>query len=255
VATGSPFAGAAVKYTPAPGYSGPDSFKYVALTEGSQFPRNPASATVTLSVGTPLPSVAIDGAPSSIEAGHGVQLHATVSNDAAGVVWSVNGVDGGDASLGRISSNGFYTAPAAVPPGGSVTISARSLSGALDERSVAITETLASPPAPAPEDPGPGPRKPSAALGPIAVGLSGHVIVVRVTPRVVGRVLLGGSVGKRVLGRCHARLAARQRFSCRMRVPRHVSLRRLEVEARLTSRNGALLGKRTFVGRPRKLHG
>src|SRR4051812_33153088 len=106
VSTGSPFAGPTVTYTPANGYSGPDSFTYSASDSASDYPRHPAAATVTLSVGAPIPSVAIDGAPSSIETGHGFQLHATVSNDAGGVVWSVNGVDGGNSVVGTISDDG-----------------------------------------------------------------------------------------------------------------------------------------------------
>lgn len=256
VATGTDFSAATVTYTPAAGYSGPDSFTFVARDSASAFPLHPAAATMTLNVGAPAPSVAIDGAPATLETGHGVQLHATVANDVDGVVWSVDGVDGGSAAAGTITPDGFYTAPAAVPPAGSVTIAARTLSGAHDERTVTIVDTIPVPPSPAP-DPPPNapPPKPSSALGPIATGLSGQVIVARVTPRRAGVVSLAATLGKRRLGGCRARLAPRQRFSCRMRVPRRAKLTRLKVEARLSDGKGKLLARRTLVGRPRKLYG
>jgi hypothetical protein len=41
----------------------------------------------------------------------------------APVIWSVNGIPGGNAEIGTISSNGLYTAPAIVPlPNNQVTI-------------------------------------------------------------------------------------------------------------------------------------
>ena len=50
-----------------------------------------------------------------------------VGNFSMAVTWSVNSVAGGNSSLGTISSSGFYTAPAIVPPGVSITISASSV--------------------------------------------------------------------------------------------------------------------------------
>ncbi len=40
------------------------------------------------------------------------------------VNWSVNGTVGGDSTVGPISAQGLYTAPSAVPPGGTVTVTA-----------------------------------------------------------------------------------------------------------------------------------
>ncbi len=40
------------------------------------------------------------------------------------VTWEVNGIPGGNASVGTISSTGVYSAPGSVPPGGMVTVSA-----------------------------------------------------------------------------------------------------------------------------------
>jgi len=57
------------------------------------------------------------------------QFTATVSNDAQnkGVTWQVNGVTGGDATNGTISTSGLYTAPVVVPSSPTVTITAISV--------------------------------------------------------------------------------------------------------------------------------
>jgi len=52
-------------------------------------------------------------------------LSATLANTTnTDVTWEVNGVPGGNASLGTVSSAGVYSAPASVPPGGMVTVTA-----------------------------------------------------------------------------------------------------------------------------------
>jgi hypothetical protein len=50
------FDGAAVRYTPAAGYSGPDSFTFAARDPSSSFPRNPPAAVVTLATPAPAPA-------------------------------------------------------------------------------------------------------------------------------------------------------------------------------------------------------
>jgi len=53
------------------------------------------------------------------------QFTATVSGETGAIVtWKVNSIAGGDAVLGTISKTGLYTAPAAIPPGTTVTIAA-----------------------------------------------------------------------------------------------------------------------------------
>ena len=47
-----------------------------------------------------------------------------LSSFSTDVTWSVNGVDDGNATLGTITTEGLYTAPAAVPTGGMVTVAA-----------------------------------------------------------------------------------------------------------------------------------
>ena len=43
------------------------------------------------------------------------------------VTWSINGINGGNTTVGTISSTGFYTAPAALLPGYTVTVKATSV--------------------------------------------------------------------------------------------------------------------------------
>jgi hypothetical protein len=50
---------------------------------------------------------------------------ATVSGASSNqIIWEVNGVQGGNSSVGTISTNGLYQAPSSAPAGGSVTVRA-----------------------------------------------------------------------------------------------------------------------------------
>lgn len=247
VTTGESFSGPTVTYTPAAGYSGPDSIVYEALDSTSPYPRHPSAATVALTVGPgPEASVTIDSAPTAIQVGHGAQLHATVANDVGAVAWSVDGVDGGSASRGTISPNGFYTAPASVPPGGHVTIAARSASGAHDERVVAITDPLPPPPAPGVAD---GRRTRGALLSGIGEALAGRVLVATVTPVRAGLVSINARAGGRLLGTCRQRVPRNRSFTCRLNVAPGLDLARLKVVARLF-RRGRVIARVSQVGRP-----
>jgi hypothetical protein len=132
------FSGSQVHYTPSPGQSGPVAFTFAARDAASPYPLHPPTATVTLTVaGLPAPgpalragALAISGAPQTVRTSSVTQLTATGPEAAAGVGWSVNGVVGGNPRLGRLSLDGVYRAPASPPPGGAITIGARSVSGA-----------------------------------------------------------------------------------------------------------------------------
>ena len=71
------------------------------------------------------PSVTVSPATANVQEGSQQQFTATVSgtND-TGVTWQVNGVTGGNTSVGTISATGLYTAPTVVPNPASVTITA-----------------------------------------------------------------------------------------------------------------------------------
>jgi hypothetical protein len=73
----------------------------------------------------PGPSVTVSPATANVLEGSTQQFTATVSNSSnTTVTWQVNGVAGGNSSVGTIDSTGLYTAPAIVPNPASVTISA-----------------------------------------------------------------------------------------------------------------------------------
>jgi hypothetical protein len=121
-----------VTYTPTVGYSGPDSFTFSASDASSKFPEHPAAATVSIEVtSSTQPAVSIEGAPVSVTVGSSVQLSAHVVNDLPEVTWSVSG--------GSISSAGKFTAPAEVPAGGSVTVTATTSKGAKASKAIEIT--------------------------------------------------------------------------------------------------------------------
>jgi hypothetical protein len=65
-------------------------------------------------------------------------VHGT-GNFSASLTWSVNGIDGGDAINGTVSSGGAYTAPAALPPINPVTIKATSVEDTTKSDSAMLT--------------------------------------------------------------------------------------------------------------------
>jgi hypothetical protein len=98
--------------------------------------------------------VAVSVTPDSVTlvAGTGTQAFtATVANSSdTRVSWSVNGIVGGNASVGTISATGLYVAPATRPSPATVTVSA--ISAADPSRSGSSTVTIS----PAPFNPGSG---------------------------------------------------------------------------------------------------
>ena len=77
----------------------------------------------------PSSSVAVTPATGSVRAGDALQFTAKVSGTMSqAVVWSVNGVVGGNATDGMISATGKYTAPATLPNPNSISIEATSSS-------------------------------------------------------------------------------------------------------------------------------
>ncbi len=84
-----------------------------------------ATAQVTI---TPPVSISLSPATANLAIRHTQQFTATVGNATnTGVTWSVNGVAGGSATAGTISSAGLYTAPAVYPGLGQITITATSV--------------------------------------------------------------------------------------------------------------------------------
>ena len=122
---GTSFSSPSVTYTPDPGYSGPDSFEYIARDNSSVYPLNPTIAAASIDVGALLdPAVEISGAPASLIAGTSAQLTATVTDAPDGVSWSVDGVAGGNSIVGTVTPGGLYQAPVEPPAGDDVTVRA-----------------------------------------------------------------------------------------------------------------------------------
>jgi len=84
----------------------------------STLPQFQESASASVSTPTPLPVVSVTG-PAEVRLGASAQYSA-----ASGVVWSVNAITGGNASIGLISASGLYSPSSAIVPGHSVTIAA-----------------------------------------------------------------------------------------------------------------------------------
>jgi hypothetical protein len=59
------------------------------------------------------------------------------------VTWQVNGVTGGNASIGTVSTSGVYTAPASVPSPAAVTVTAVSVAQPSQSGSASVTVTAA----------------------------------------------------------------------------------------------------------------
>ncbi|MGH8292112.1 MAG: hypothetical protein ACRESA_01415, partial [Gammaproteobacteria bacterium] len=78
------------------------------------------------------PGVRVSPSGIQVLAGSTQQMTATASDGGTTFIWQVNGLTGGNATIGTISSSGLYTAPGLPPSGGTVTIGAieQGMSGA-----------------------------------------------------------------------------------------------------------------------------
>ena len=134
----------------------------VAASDGSGYPRTPIRATFILDR-PDVANVALSGVPGAVVGGSTTDLHADVFGVPGTVAWSVNGIAGGDATVGTITAGGHYRAPRTVPPAGKVRIRARVQGGeAYDEMDVAVLPGPPEEPAPSvPDDDGGGVREPA----------------------------------------------------------------------------------------------
>ncbi len=73
----------------------------------------------------PAPAVSVSPATANVQEGGAQQFTANVTNTTSTAVnWQVNGVAGGNSTVGTVSSTGLYTAPTAIPSPASVTVTA-----------------------------------------------------------------------------------------------------------------------------------
>lgn len=232
--TGTWFSGAQVRYTPKPGFSGPDSFTVAARDASTPFPRTPPSAAVTLTVQGPAQglqsqSVAasnsgggvlgISGAPQSVYTSSTTQLRATGPGVAQGVAWSVDGIDAGSSAAGTISAGGVYHAPASAPPGGTVTIGVRSATGATGRATIRILTAPSRRAAPTVK----APRAPKHGLSRIRLGRHNRSLIAVVSSGETGRVRFTMRNGAKRFGSCSMIVRKRGSATCTARIPSTIS--------------------------------
>ncbi len=246
-ATGGMFTGPTVTYSPEPGYTGNDSFTYVARDLDSAFPTTGFEPAGTVSILAAGPAVTISGAPASLVAGTGVQLSG-VSNAPGGVTWST--------SAGTISPTGLLVAPAEPPPGGSLTVRATSVAvpSLSTEVTIAVTPVPVARAAPLPTAAPPiaaPPRLSRKLLSGLRAGHSGRRIVIGTIttgPR-AGRVDIVVAYKRRVLGRCGARVGARKTVSCKIKMKRNYRLSKVRVTVKLSIGGRSKAVRRAYVRR------
>jgi serine protease len=85
-------------------------------------------------------ALAVTPANATVAAGGTQTFTATVTNTSnTAVTWSVNGVAGGNSTVGMVSAAGVYTAPASVPSPATVTVTATSVADATKSASAQVT--------------------------------------------------------------------------------------------------------------------
>src|SRR5947199_6891579 len=90
--------------------------------------------------------VSLTPAAASVQTGGTRTFTATVTNTTnKAVTWQVNGITGGNTSVGTISTTGVYTAPATVPSPAKVTVTAVSVADPTDRKSAQVTVTAPPP--------------------------------------------------------------------------------------------------------------
>ncbi|HEV1995135.1 MAG TPA: hypothetical protein VGR03_12470 [Candidatus Acidoferrum sp.] len=95
------------------------------------------TATITVQ---PVVSVSISPNAASLNPNQQSQFTATVTGSAnTAVTWTVNGIAGGNSTVGLISASGLYTAPAIVPSSPVVSVTATSAADPTKSASAAVT--------------------------------------------------------------------------------------------------------------------
>jgi len=93
-------------------------------------------------------SVLISPQAVNVAPGQSQQFTASIQGSAnSAVTWLVGGIQGGDSSLGTVSTNGLYTAPVAIPAPSTITLSARSTQDPSSEAEASVTIMSCGPPA------------------------------------------------------------------------------------------------------------
>ncbi|MGH9688520.1 MAG: beta strand repeat-containing protein [Candidatus Acidiferrales bacterium] len=106
-------------YTPPTAVPSPATVKITATDTATTSEQGTATVTIVA-----LQGVTVSPAALAVAAGTSATFTATVSGSAVTPTWQVNGIAGGNATVGTITAGGVYTAPSTPPSGGSVTITA-----------------------------------------------------------------------------------------------------------------------------------
>jgi len=225
--TGSWFSGTQVRYTPRPGFSGADTFTVAARDSSSPFPRTPPSAAVTLTVAGPAQDtppvggsggsvLGISGAPRSVYTSSTTRLRASGPGVEQGVAWSAKA---GSSAAGRISASGVYRAPATVPRGGIVTISARSATGASGQVKIRVRAKPGRRSAPGLK----APPVPKYGLSKIKLGRHSRSLLAAVSSAQSGRVRFTMKRDGQPFGSCSMVVRKRGSATCTARIPTTIS--------------------------------
>ena len=100
---------------------------------------NTAFVTVTAPA---VVGVAISPAAATVQIRQSRQFTATVTGTAnTSVVWKVNGIAGGNTTVGRVSSSGVYTAPRRVPSPATVSLTATAVADSTKTAAAQVTVT------------------------------------------------------------------------------------------------------------------
>ncbi len=113
----------------------------VAVAQADTTKSGSAQVTINPAATNPV-TVMVTPTSASLNAGSTQQFTATVANTAnKAVTWSVNGVSGGSAATGTISTAGLYTAPASLAAKTTVTVAAASQADPTKSGSAQVTVT------------------------------------------------------------------------------------------------------------------
>jgi hypothetical protein len=109
-------------------------------------PSQSKSATVTVTAAAPAVTVSVSPSIASVRAGTGTQAFVATVKAATNtaVTWAVNGMVGGNSTVGKISSGGVYTAPVTAPAQPTVTVTATSVQDTTKSGKATVTVTTAS---------------------------------------------------------------------------------------------------------------
>jgi hypothetical protein len=124
-------------YTAPPAVPSPATVSVQATSTVSTSATGSAAVTVTPVAQT---TVTVSPTSATVRTRRTQQFSATVQNASSqAVTWSVNGVTGGNSTVGTISTTGLYTAPGSVPSPSTVTVTAVSVAVPTASKNATVT--------------------------------------------------------------------------------------------------------------------